>query len=298
LVAAGADYRTIASQSGKIGVVPSELSAAIEQVRPSVVQIRLHDAILGTGFFVDEQAHIVTAKHVLDSGRQLAQQAGVDPDFAAGMAAPNMEGASVGGVTGLTVMRSFTIIGCDVVDEDAMNDLALLRMRANPFQGEVPVLIQAGDTAITGLHGVAPPDLDRPEDGALVAASGYPLASDALVTNAGCIASAWMTDRDAAALLRMQDPRFAESVDRYLADLEVNGGNSGGPVYRIDTGHVVGVCVATQNAYVMFGDEQNGPVVADGRPLVYSSGLTIVVPAKYVTALLKQHDLVWDSPQG
>lgn len=32
---------------------------------------------------------------------------------------------------------------------------------------------------------------------------------------------------------------------------------------------------------------------ADGRPLVYSSGLTVVVPAKYVVALLDQHGVQW-----
>lgn len=273
-----------------------ELPESIEQVRPSVVQIRLQNAILGTGFFVDEKAHIVTAKHVINSGRKLASQHSFPADFAAGLAAPNLENASFGSVQGLTLMRGFTIIGCDVVAEDAVNDLALLRLRANPFAGELPVLIQAADTSITSLHGISAPDLDRPLDGAAVAASGYPLQNDVLITNCGRIASAWSTDRDAAALLRAQDPHSRETTDRYLADLEVNGGNSGGPVYSVDTAHVIGVCVATQNANVMFGDQQGGPVFANGRPLTYSSGLTIVVPAKYVSALLTSKALAWGDP--
>jgi S1-C subfamily serine protease len=272
-----------------------DLPEAIEQIRPSVVQIRIGDAILGTGFFVDEDAHVVTAKHVIDGGRGLAQERGLSLEFAAGMAAPNMQNASFPGATNITVMRSFTIIGSEVVAEDAVNDLALLRLQANPFAGEVPTLIQIGETSITGLHGVCRADTERPADGNSVAVSGYPLRSDSLVTNAGCIASGWLDDRDAAALLRSQDPASYDSVDRYLADLQVNGGNSGGPVYRIDTAAVIGVCVATQTTPVMFGDQAGGPAIADGRPLVYSAGLTIVVPAKYVVAFLSQNGISWGS---
>lgn len=172
--------------------------------------------------------------------------------------------------------------------------MALLRLQANPFAGETPIPIQIGDTVITGLHGVCEPDLERPVDGAGVAASGYPLQNSALVTNAGGIASAWLTDREAAALLRLEDPHTRESADRYLADLEVNGGNSGGPVYRVDTGRVIGVCRATQSAPVTFGDEEGGAVIPEGRgPLVYSSGLTVVVPAKYVAKFLDENGLAW-----
>lgn len=92
-----------------------DLPEAIEQIRPSVVQIRIGDAILGTGFFVDEDAHVVTAKHVIDGGRGLAQGRGLSPEFATGMAAPNMQNASFPGATNITVMRSFTIIGSEVV---------------------------------------------------------------------------------------------------------------------------------------------------------------------------------------
>jgi len=103
-----------------------------------------------------------------------------------------------------------------------------------------------------------------------------------------------LDDKDVAALLQRKDPQSHGSVDRYLADLQVNGGNSGGPVYKVDAAAVIGVCVATQTASVMFGNQPGGPAVADGRPLVYSAGLTIVVPAKYVVAFLNQNGLAWD----
>lgn len=129
------------------------------------------------------------------------------------MAAPNMQNASFSGATNITVMRSFTIIGSDVVAEDAVNDLALLPM-GKPLRGRgVHAYPDRGD-----IHHRTPracrADTERPSDGKSVAVSGYPLRSDSLVTNAGCIASGWLDDRDAAALLRSQNPTSYESVDR------------------------------------------------------------------------------------
>jgi len=103
-----------------------DLPEAIDHIRPSVVQIRLGDAILGTGFFVDEDAHVITAKHVIDGGRGVAQTRGVAPEFAAGMAAPNMQDASFGGGSQITLTRNFMVVAADVVAEDSINDLGLV----------------------------------------------------------------------------------------------------------------------------------------------------------------------------
>jgi S1-C subfamily serine protease len=262
-----------------------ELPEAIEHVRSSVVQIRVSDTIIGSGFFVTEQAHVITAKHVLDAAGGQA--------ISVGLVGPSIEDER------LTVGNIINSLGADVVAVDAINDLALLRLTKNPFAGELPVLIQMpGGADISSPYGVSSPDLERPADGVAIAASGYPLANDLLITSSGTIASGWISDRDAAELLRSEKPRSHDRAIRYLADLEVNGGNSGGPVFRIDSGEVLGVCVATQNALVMFADQQGGPATVERRPLVYSSGLTIVVPARYVDALLDEHGLVWGAGSG
>jgi hypothetical protein len=60
-------------------------------------------------------------------------------------------------------------------------------------------------------------------------------------------------------------------------DLEVNGGNSGGRVYAVETGRVVGVCVAARNAYVSYADGSSPVETPRGRT-IYSSGLTVVSP--------------------
>jgi hypothetical protein len=153
-------------------------------------------------------------------------------------------------------------------------------------------MIKVGsDIEIGGLHGVGTPDSERPADGLAVATSGYPLANPSMVTSSGIIASGWLTDDDAAQLLRRDNPGAPSHVVRYLADMEVNGGNSGGPVYSVDTVAVIGVCVATQSALVT--GKGGNPVVAEGSPLFYSSGLTVVVPARYVISLLERNGLAW-----
>jgi S1-C subfamily serine protease len=165
------------------------------------------------------------------------------------------------------VRGSFTVLLAHVVSEDVANDLAILQATQNPFRDGLPILIAVNEIQVRSEVGVASLNAERPPEGVPVASSGYPLSNSVLITNAGVIASAWATAPD----------------DRYIADLEVNPGNSGGPVYLVEDGSVIGVCVATQTAPVRWRGE---PFSVQGAPLIYSSGLTVVIPSRHVLDLM------------
>jgi hypothetical protein len=75
-------------------------------------------------------------------------------------------------------------------------------------------------------------------------------------------------------------------ADTYLADTQANPGNSGGPVYLVDTAGVIGVCIATKPAPIF---DQSGDSASIGdTKLFYSSGLTVVVPSRYVLELIER----------
>ena len=82
-----------------------------------------------------------------------------------------------------------------------------------------------------------------------------------------------------------------DTADFYLGDMHVNPGNSGGPVYLVGEGKVIGVCVAYDMAPVVYGDGNHEPASAGNRPLFSNSGLAVVIPVRYVTDLLKKHNL-------
>jgi hypothetical protein len=203
-------------------------------------------------------------------------------------------------------MQGFSYVDLDLLSVVPEHDLAVGRLAENVVAGEWdPGLVPVVDgVRVPPLAGIATLDTARPREGDAVAVSGYPFAMNSLVTNSGCIASAFLPTfaNDPIPDPPPQPPDDVGSPgetrqveiftpgppagERYLADLEVNGGNSGGPVYRVDTGAVIGVCVATRSAPVT---RAGNPVVIKGEMLAYSSGLTVVIPAKYVDAMLREH---------
>lgn len=237
------------------------LKQSIQKVRRSTFQIsvniaegnQLHTPVLGTAFSVGDR-HAITAGHVLDSVAKLHKEHDAKPQLAfAGLnvSTPEME-----------IRANFVGRPFGVVDVDAENDLALLEtspmdsynfsvggMQAQP---PVPIKLREG----------------RPDEGEMVACSGYPLSEPSLVTTVGYVASSWAFNR---AGKRM--------TDRYLADLTANPGNSGGPVYRAADGKAIGVLVAGRLTDVVDGDG------------LHSAGIAELIPAMTVAALMRKHNV-------
>jgi S1-C subfamily serine protease len=271
-----------------------DLTESVDHVRPCIVQVNFlatHlsqnlqsqlnrpfvSSPLGTGFLVNSEGYVITANHVIDSGQQLIQKidAGQKQVYV-GLALPNTE----------NMRGNFSLVNFELVDKDERHDLALLKLRKNPFRGEVSSGIVVNGKEVPLLFGIAILNTDRPKDGAYVAISGYPLGQTVLVTNAGWMATSWALDiKEIAASGAPEWFRMPDIADTYLADVEANPGNSGGPVYLGDNGSVIGVCVGSLGAPVWDEGGRHKPY--------YSSGLTMVVPIRYAIDLLSKHGLNW-----
>ena len=265
------------------------LAEAIEQIRPSIVQISFQASDLsedlrkttgssflriplGSGFFVSEGGYVITANHVLDSGRQQIQQVQAGQKrLLVGLAHPNTE----------NMRGNFTMVEFDVIDNDTRHDLALFKLKKNPFRGEVRSGITIDGQGVNLAVKSAGLNSRRPSDGTHIGISGYPLQEPVLVTNGGWIASSWSFNiSDVPIPAAPADLLTPYMMDTYLADVTANPGNSGGPVFSVEDGSILGVCVALKLAPVI-----NQAETATDQ-LSYGSGLTIVVPTLYVEEML------------
>lgn len=235
-----------------------DLKEAIEAVRPAVVQIDDRDGnVIGSGFFVDDKAHVATAWHVVEDL----------PAPTVALAHPNTE----------DVRANFRGIGTVVVAKDEHHDLAVLEMARNPFDGEMHSAIVIGEEEIDLLYGTVHLDATRPDDGEPIAISGYPLENPVLVTTSGAIAAAW--NWDTHDVRTPSGVTFPEMSDVYLADVQANPGNSGGPAYRISDGAIIGVCIRVQGAPTW---DETG---ADSD-FAANAGLTEIRPVRYLVSLI------------
>jgi len=263
------------------------LTQAIELIRSSIVQICLFQAQgsrrimsipLGTGFILNKEGVVITANHIIQTGQQIMRDQGLK--FTAGLAIPNTE----------NMRGNFILTELEVIDQDERHDLAILKLRKNPFKGELRSGIMINNKEIPFLYGIATLNPMRPNDGAAIGISGYPLGQPVLVTNAGYMATTWSFEKTPSAVPIPGTEQWFHKIevdDCYFADVEVNPGNSGGPVYLIENAKVIGICVGS--ILTPISDRMGQPI----NGLSYSSGLTKVVPVRYAINLLQRHSYSW-----
>lgn len=262
-----------------------DLTSAIKRVQPSIVQINFlaHGFLrggttpqrinlnqpLGTGFVISLEGYIITANHIMEEGFKALESVKSEiKKLSIGFAYPNTQ----------KMRGNFTLMDFDLIETDKIHDIALLKLKSKeipPMFGNVPPLK------------LAPVILnpDRPEDGVTIGISGYPLNQSVLVTNGGFMATSWAFDLQELKLPGTPEfYRKLDIADSYLADINVNPGNSGGPVYLASDGSVIGVCVAYLRTNVR--DDKGS-----AKNYYYNTGLAIVVPSRYVCDLLKRHTL-------
>jgi len=274
-----------------------DVAQAVESIKPSIVQIsftaldisedmrsRLGRSFftqpIGTGFLVDTEGHIITARHVIQEGNKLVERiSATRKQLNIGFSQENSE----------NMRGNFVLVDFDIVDEDNRHDLILLKLRSNPFKGEVHSMFMIDNKEWPLLFGMVTLNPNRPKDGVAIGVSGYPLNQTVLVTNAGWLATSWGYEQEILPVPNwFYEPNIA---DFYLADIQANPGNSGGPVYLIENATVIGVCVGIlrTNAW----DQDGNIVTINHKEVYYSSGLTKVIPVRYLIELLVRHNVNW-----
>lgn len=219
--------------------------------------------VIGSALLTGQGRHAVTAKHVTDA---------VPPgwELHAGLAGSDIDRPDI------QVHAAFIFVPCVLVDQEASFDLALLELQMPPDATSVSLVVRitpdgGGPTEELddGRTGPFKITTDRLAEGTEVATSGFPLSAPALVTTAGILASKF-------APLDQANPGGGM---RHLCDLTATGGNSGGPVYRVSDGALVGVLVAGQLSPLAAGDGAQ------------SVGLTLVTPSQNVVELLVRNGI-------
>jgi S1-C subfamily serine protease len=257
------------------GVTQSTSKQAIARMRSSIVSVNDGDpdGPIGSGVIVrgghGAEGIVATALHVV---RDVAEDA-----LQIGFPVPPSEHDRGG----------LTMIGATAIATDERNDLALLRMEHDEFL-TLGVPHPSGGTYPAT---VAELGAQRPEDGEDVMISGFPMGYRYILNSAGIIACSW-GDQGIDHFVEEPEPGspLAGPLDRYLVDISVNPGNSGGPCYRVADQRVIGICEALQLIDVEVEvevEEKERETVDDQPSVLQKADITFVVPAKYVIALLE-----------
>ena len=241
-----------------LGAANAGLIERIAQIKPSVLPVGTFNALdnprfgfRGTGFVVGDGNLLVTNAHVLpppkDEGQQQTRLVVL------------VRGGS--GDAAMAGLRS-----ASVVKLDKSKDLALLRFEGPPL----PALSLADEKEV--------------QEGLAIAFIGFPIGGAlgfSAVTHHGVIASitpialpsARSEQLNTRAIKRLREGSF----NILQLDATAYPGNSGGPVFSVESGAVVGVI----NMVLVKGSMETA--------LTHPSGISYAIPASGVRELLESH---------
>lgn len=227
------------------------LPALIDEIRPSVVAVGTHAAanrpparFRGTGFVVGDGRFVVTNYHVLP---------------------PSLDSKSLEHIAVFSGRgRNVVMHPARLEVADPAHDLALLRIDGEPLPA-----VQIAETAAL-------------REGDEIAFTGFPIGTVLglhPVTHRGIVSALTpvvIPTPSAQQLTARMVRAIGEPYDVLQLDATAYPGNSGSPVFAVESGKVVGV---VNMVFVKSTKEAS---------LSAPSGITYAMPARYVQALLKQ----------
>ena len=241
------------------GPLRADLPGTIAKVKPSVVMVGTFKAtnsprftLLGTGFVVS-QAGNTRSNLVITNAHVLTQSAEADPE-----------------ATVVVQVRS----GPDEVkmhpsvllEVDRQHDLALLR-----FDGPAVAALGVGNS-------------DAVQEGQAIAFTGFPIGGAlgySPVTHRGMVSSITNAALPMAAARGLNERTIRSLRGGNFSIFQLDGtaypGNSGGPMFDLETGAILGVV----NMVLIKGTHESA--------LSAPSGISYAIPSKYIVSLLQQH---------
>ncbi len=237
----------------RFALADAELPLLIERTKPSVVAVGTYQAtrspqflMRGTGFVVGDGKHVATNAHVLAEAADIA----------------------VGQILVVVTQTSARVTqqrAARVAAVDQAHDLAILRIDGSPL----PAL----DLART----------DAVREGQAIAFTGFPIGGVlglSPVTHRGIISAITpiaLPGVNARQLNAKLVRQIREgSFDVYQLDATAYPGNSGGPLYELNRGEVIGII------NMVFVSERKESVLA--KP----SGISFAIPVHFLRELLRQ----------
>ncbi|HEY1529172.1 MAG TPA: serine protease [Candidatus Angelobacter sp.] len=239
-----------------------KLVETAQHVTPAVVPLfysKINDqssefGVVGSGFFVNADGYFITAAHVLERYK------------------PNS-----GELTVTFRQRDGNGSGLwfDVVEKDEQHDLALCKLKVTPKEFLYVTHKTLAERA--GLFASLAVSTQAPETGRFVVIAGFPLQSWSPSIQLGTVAAIETINPSAGRVPAGQ---------RELLQISVAGnkGNSGSPVVELRSGKVIGVIVQAVSAPLFAANDAQLPVAQ-------SSGVMLAVPATWIQALLKRHNI-------
>lgn len=241
------------------GPLRADLPATLAKLKPSVVIVGTFKAtnnprfnLLGTGFVVSQTGH--TSSHlVITNAHLLIQSTEADKD-----------------ATVVVQVRSnpdeIQMRPSVVLDIDKLHDLALLR-----FDGPAVAALGVGDS-------------DAVQEGQAVAFTGFPIGGAlgfSPVTHLGMVSSITTATLPMASARGLNAKTIRSLREDNFPIFQLDGtaypGNSGGPLFDLDSGAVLGVV--------------NMVLIKSTREaaLSHPSGISYAIPSKFILPLLQKN---------
>jgi hypothetical protein len=261
-------------------------SKGIDYMNPYIVQINLAatglddgrafaNIPIGTGFMVNRDGYVITANHVIGLGQYYMQKIPAASKKLGVIIPPPPEVLGCGPQPEPMPVNDF-----DIIARDEDHDLALLKLKLTyitpPSSGGKVLPFAQFSNGCNGTLPYTPISInaDSPKEGEAIGISGYPLEQIVLITNTGHVASRTLNLKNVMFSRAPEGFPSQNIADCYFADVNINYGDSGGPVYLISNNSIIGVYLSITNQ-------------SDG------SRMTVVVPARHVVDLLESNGVNW-----